>query len=51
MLHNKLIALDYDSIIKGHFRATMTTKKVENVFYLNKKQRHVRQFVRECHIY
>lgn len=37
MLHNKLIALYYDSVIKGHSGATMTTKRVENVFFLLKQ--------------
>lgn len=50
MLYNKLIALYHNSIIEGHSRATMTTKRVQNVFYQNKQQRHMMQFVRECHI-
>jgi hypothetical protein len=34
MLHNKLIVLYYDSVIKGYSGATMTTKRVENIFLL-----------------
>lgn len=37
MLHNKLIALYYDSVIKRHSGVTMTTKRVENVFFLLKQ--------------
>lgn len=38
MLHDKLITICHDSVIEGHFRVTITARRVESVFYLKTQQ-------------
>jgi hypothetical protein len=49
-LQNQLIRLYHDFAVGGHSGATVTSKKLGQVFYWKKLQRLVRQYVRECPI-
>jgi transposase InsO family protein len=49
-LQGKLIYIYHDSVIGGHSGVTVTAKRVGSLFYWRKQQKHVRAYVRECHI-
>ena len=50
-LQTKLTTFYHDSAAERHSEATVTTKRLEQVFYWKKLQKIVRQYVRECSIY
>ena len=50
-LLDKLISMYYDSFISEHSGATVIVKKMKNIFYCKKQQKHMKQFVKECPIY
>lgn len=47
-LHQKLISLYHDTSLEGYSEVNVTSKKVNNLFYWKRKQKHTRQYVREC---
>ena len=47
-LQKQLIGLYHNSAVGGHSGATVTSKKLGQVFYWKKLQKMVRQYVREC---
>ena len=49
-LQGQLISLYHDSAIGGHSGITVTAKRVGSLFYWRKQHKHVRAYVRECHI-
>ena len=50
-LQTKLTNIYHDTAAGGHSRATITAKRLKQVFYWRKLQKFVRQYVRECSIY
>jgi hypothetical protein len=49
-LQGKLISIYHDFAIGEHSGVTVTAKRVGSLFYWRKHQKHVRAYVRECHI-
>nr|XP_034889166.1 uncharacterized protein LOC118029398 [Populus alba] len=49
-LQGQLISLYHDSALGGHSSITATAKRVGSLFYWRKQQKHVRAYVRACHI-
>lgn len=49
-LQEHIIHLFHDSPLRGHSRATVTTKKIVSMFYWKKLRKDVRNFIRSCSI-
>jgi transposase InsO family protein len=49
-LRSQIISLFHNSALGGHSGMTVTSKTVSNLFYWKRQQKHVRQYVSECHV-